>query len=63
MYKRAAVGVYVNYFLLGKVNVILMSNMVALTVQWQTDSDCISYIIAVIWSWKLLTYAASRLSD
>lgn len=64
MYHKAAVGVYINYFLLGMVNVILVSNMDALTKQWQTDSAGISYIIAVIGIGKLLTYAgAGRLSD
>lgn len=46
------------------VNVILVSNMDALTKQWQTDSAGISYIIAAIGMGKLLTYAsAGRLSD
>ncbi len=64
MYSKAAVGVYLNYFLLGMVNVILVSNMDSLTKQWQTDSAGISYIIAVIGIGKLLTYAgAGRLSD
>lgn len=64
MYHKAAIGMYLNYFLLGMVNVILISNMSALTAQWNTDSAGISYIIAVIGVGKLLTYAgAGRLSD
>lgn len=64
MYSKAAVGVYMNYFLLGMVNVILVSNMDSLTKQWQTDSAGISYLIAIIGVGKLLTYAgAGRLSD
>lgn len=64
MYSKAAVGVYLNYFLLGMVNIILVSNMDSLTKQWQTDSAGISYLIAIIGIGKLLTYAgAGRLSD
>ncbi len=64
MYSKAASGMYVNYFLLGMVNVILISNMSSLTSQWNTDSAGISYIIAAIGIGKLLTYAmAGRLSD
>ena len=64
MYSKAAVGMYMNYFLLGMVNVILISNMGSLTEQWATDSAGISYIIAAIGIGKLLTYAiAGRLSD
>lgn len=64
MYSKAAIGMYMNYFLLGMVNVILISNMGSLTEQWNTDSAGISYIIAAIGIGKLLTYAvAGRLSD
>ncbi len=64
MNSRAATGMYMNYFLLGMVNVILISNMGSLTEQWNTDSAGISYIIAAIGIGKLLTYAvAGRLSD
>lgn len=64
MYKKAAIGMYMNYFLLGMVNVILISNMSSLTEKWNTDSAGISYIIAAIGVGKLLTYAgAGRLSD
>ena len=64
MYSKAVIGMYMNYFLLGMVNVILISNMDSLTKQWNTDSAGISYIIAAIGVGKLLTYAAAgRLSD
>lgn len=64
MYSKAAIGMYMNYFLLGMVNVILISNMSSLKEQWNTDSAGISYIIAAIGVGKLLTYAgAGRLSD
>ena len=64
MYSKAAIGMYMNYFLLGMVNVILISNMGVLTEQWNTDSAGISYIIAAIGIGKLFTYAgAGRLSD
>ena len=57
-YLRAATGLYVNYFLLGMVNIILSSNMSHLTVQWDTDKTGISYIIAAIGFGKLLTYSS-----
>ena len=64
MYGKAASGMYMNYFLLGMVNIILITNMISLTGQWDTDSAGISYIIAAIGIGKLLTYAvAGRLSD
>lgn len=64
MYSKAAIGMYMNYFLLGMVNVILISNMGSLTEQWNTDSAGISYIISAIGIGKLLTYVgAGRLSD
>ena len=64
MYSKAVIGMYMNYFLLGMVNVILISNMDSLTKQWNTDSAGISYIIAAIGVGKLFTYAgAGRLSD
>lgn len=57
-------GMYINYFILGMVNVILISNMRSLTEQWNTDSAGISYIIAAIGIGKLLTYTiAGQLSD
>ena len=64
MYRKAATGMYMNYFLLGMVNVMLISNMGSLTEQWNTDSAGISFIIAAIGIGKLFTYAiAGRLSD
>ncbi|OLN23641.1 hypothetical protein BTO30_03475 [Domibacillus antri] len=37
-----------NYFLLGMVNIMLSSNMAALSEQWETDKAGISYIISAI---------------
>lgn len=63
-YLNTASGVYVNYFLLGMVNIMLASNMSHLSEQWDTDSAGISYIIAAIGVGKLLTYAyTGYLSD
>ncbi|WNS80221.1 MFS transporter [Domibacillus sp. DTU_2020_1001157_1_SI_ALB_TIR_016] len=63
-YTKAASGLYVNYFLLGMVNIILSSNMASLSEQWDTDKAGISYIISAIGIGKLLTYALSgHLSD
>ncbi|PJN91187.1 MFS transporter, partial [Bacillus sp. mrc49] len=61
---KAASGMYINYFLLGMVNIILASNMSSLTEQWNTDSTGISYLIAAIGVGRLLTYGLSGvLSD
>ncbi|MFJ7680034.1 MFS transporter [Peribacillus sp. NPDC097198] len=61
---NTATGVYMNYFLLGMVNIMLASNMSYLSEQWDTDSAGISYIIAAIGVGKLLTYAyTGYLSD
>ncbi|WP_285769533.1 MFS transporter [Peribacillus sp. SI8-4] len=63
-YYKAASGMYMNYFLLGMVNIILASNMSSLTEQWNTDSTGISYLIAAIGVGRLLTYGLSGvLSD
>lgn len=45
-YMKTASGVYINYFLLGMVNIMLASNMPYLTEQWDTDNAGVSYIIA-----------------
>ena len=47
-YMKTASGVYINYFLLGMVNIMLASNMSYLTEQWDTDYAGVSYIIAAI---------------
>lgn len=63
-YLKSASGMYINYFLLGMVNIILASNMSTLTTQWNTDSTGISYLIAAIGIGRLLTYGISGvLSD
>jgi MFS family permease len=63
-YFKASLGMYINYFLLGMVNIILASNMSSLTEQWNTDPTGISYLIAAIGIGKLLTYGISGvLSD
>ncbi|MCY8981769.1 MFS transporter [Bacillus halotolerans] len=63
-YVKTASGMYINYFLLGMVNIILASNMSSLTKQWNTDPTGISYVIAAIGIGKLLTYGISGvLSD
>ncbi|MEC1748289.1 MFS transporter [Bacillus mojavensis] len=63
-YVKTAIGMYINYFLLGMVNIILASNMSSLTKQWNTDPTGISYVIAAIGFGKLLTYGISGvLSD
>lgn len=60
----SASGMYINYFLLGMVNIMLASNMSFLTKQLNTDSAGISYIISAIGIGKLLSYSLSGiLSD
>ncbi|MHA2961541.1 MFS transporter [Priestia megaterium] len=63
-YMLSASGMYINYFLLGMVNIMLASNMSFLTKQLNTDSAGISYIISAIGIGKLLSYSLSGiLSD
>ncbi|MBT2625607.1 MFS transporter [Bacillus sp. ISL-32] len=63
-YMKTASGMYINYFLLGMVNIMLASNMAPLTQQWDTDRTGISYLIAAIGAGRLLTYGISGiLSD
>jgi len=47
-YMLSASGMYINYFLLGMVNIMLASNMSFLTKQLNTDGAGISYIISAI---------------
>ncbi|MDI3092014.1 MFS transporter [Priestia megaterium] len=63
-YMLSASGMYINYFLLGMVNIMLASNMPFLTKQLNTDGAGISYIISAIGIGKLLSYSLSGiLSD
>lgn len=60
----SASGMYINYFLLGMINIMLASNMSFLTKQLNTDGAGISYIISAIGIGKLLSYSLSGiLSD
>ncbi|MGP7816810.1 MFS transporter [Niallia sp. 01092] len=63
-YMKTASGLYINYFILGMVNIMLASNMPYLTKQLNTDSAGISYLISAIGIGKLFTYSLSGiLSD
>ncbi|WP_445489651.1 MFS transporter [Niallia sp. 03133] len=63
-YIKTASSLYVNYLMLGMVNIILASNMPYLTKQLNTDSAGVSYIISAIGIGKLLSYSLSGiLSD
>lgn len=63
-YFISAFGMYINYFLLGMVNIILASNMSSLTIQLDTDATGVSYLIAAIGIGRLITYSiAGALSD
>ncbi|WP_454844324.1 MFS transporter [Priestia megaterium] len=63
-YMLSASGMYINYFLLGMVNIMLASHMSFLTKQLNTDGAGISYIISAIGIGKLLSYSLSGiLSD
>ncbi|WP_175072835.1 MFS transporter [Terribacillus sp. AE2B 122] len=63
-YFISAFGMYINYFLLGMVNIILASNMSSLTNQLDTDATGVSYLIAAIGIGRLISYSiAGALSD
>ncbi|PSA89992.1 MFS transporter [Bacillus atrophaeus] len=63
-YTKMAIGLYINYFLLGMVNIILASNMESLSKQLGTSAAGISYLVSAIGIGKLVSLAlAGRLSD
>ncbi|WP_043934465.1 MFS transporter [Bacillus sp. EB01] len=63
-YIKMATGVYLNYLLLGMINVIIASNMNFLSQQLNTGSAEISFLISAIGIGKLVTLSFSgRLSD
>ncbi|XRG80465.1 MFS transporter [Rossellomorea sp. GAMAL-10_SWC] len=58
------IGLYINYFLLGMINIIFSSNMSFLTTQLNTDSSGIGFLVSGIGIGKLITLSISgRLSD
>ncbi|MFF3025498.1 MFS transporter [Gottfriedia sp. NPDC057948] len=58
------IGLYINYFLLGMINIIFSSNMSFLTTQLNTDSSGIGFLVSGIGIGKLITLSVSgRLSD
>ncbi|WP_316572620.1 MFS transporter [Neobacillus sp. YIM B06451] len=63
-YLKMAMGLYLNYLLLGMINVIIASNMNFLSQQLNTGSVEISFLISAIGIGKLVTLSFSgRLSD
>ncbi|MCY9108969.1 MFS transporter [Bacillus atrophaeus] len=63
-YTKMAISLYINYFLLGMVNIILASNMESLSKQLGTTAAGISYLVSAIGIGKLVSLAvAGRLSD
>ncbi|PGZ92712.1 MFS transporter [Bacillus sp. AFS029533] len=58
------IGLYIDYFLLGMINIIFSSNMSFLTTQLNTDNTGISILVSGIGIGKLITLSVSgRLSD
>src|SRR4051794_33142711 len=63
-YLKMASSLYLNYLLLGMINVILVSNMSFLSKQLNTDSAGISFLISAIGVGKLVALSISgKLSD
>ncbi|PAF34030.1 MFS transporter, partial [Terribacillus saccharophilus] len=63
-YITAAGGMYLNFFILGMVNIIFASNMSSLTEQLNTTTSGISLLLSAFGIGKLLTYALNGyLSD
>jgi MFS family permease len=63
-YGGMTAGLYINYFLLGMINIIFSSNMSFLTNQLNTDEAGISFLVSGIGIGKLITLSVSgRLSD
>ncbi|MEH6939069.1 MFS transporter [Bacillus sp. JJ664] len=58
------IGLYIDYFLLGMINIIFSSNMGFLTTQLNTDNTGISILVSGIGIGKLITLSVSgKLSD
>src|SRR4051812_5951396 len=55
-YLTAAGGMYLNFFILGMVNIIFASNMSSLTEKFNTDAAGISFLLSALGIGKLLTY-------
>lgn len=63
-YITATAGMYLNFFILGMVNIIFASNMSSLTEQLSTTTAGISFLLSGFGIGKLLTYALNGyLSD
>lgn len=63
-YLTATGGMYLNFFILGMVNIIFASNMGSLTEQFNTTAAGISFLLSGFGIGKLLTYALNGyLSD
>lgn len=63
-YLKGTLGMYLNFFILGMVNIIFSSNMGSLMQQLSTDAAGISFLLSAFGIGKLLTYAVNGyLSD
>ncbi|MCP6683992.1 MFS transporter [Bacillus nakamurai] len=59
-----AAGLYINYFLLGMINIIIASNMESLSKQLHTSAAGVSYLVSAIGIGKLISLLfAGKLSD
>ncbi|MCG0590223.1 MFS transporter [Bacillus velezensis] len=64
IYTKMAAGLYINYFLLGMINIIIASNMEALSKQLHTSAAGVSYLVSAIGIGKLISLLfAGKLSD
>lgn len=55
IYTKMAAGLYINYFLLGMINIIIASNMEALSKQLHTSAAGVSYLVSAIGIGKLIS--------
>ena len=64
LYLKGTLGMYLNFFILGMVNIIFSTNMGSLTEQLNTNTAGISFLLSAFGIGKLLTYAINGyLSD
>lgn len=61
-YLASTTGIYLNFFILGMVNIIFGSNMDSLTGQLGTTAGGVSTLLSGFGVGKLLTYAINGLS-
>lgn len=63
-YIKSSLGMYLNYFMLGMINIIVASNMESLSERYHVDIPKISLLVSAIGIGKLIAlFFSGRLAD